>query len=135
MLQGDNWSMGKQIAMFNKTVRENLPSNFKGTAELSEYLSKCLFIVHIGSSDYTNNYLQTKHYNTSKIYNYNEFGSLLTKKLENQLKVRHGSAKKKKKLSIYTSILLFIKQKLNGTFFLGGCYYCRICINWEPGIL
>uniref|UniRef100_A0A2N9J9A1 GDSL esterase/lipase n=1 Tax=Fagus sylvatica TaxID=28930 RepID=A0A2N9J9A1_FAGSY len=41
---GDNWSMGKQIAMFNKTVRENLPSNFKGTAELSEYLSKCLFI-------------------------------------------------------------------------------------------
>lgn len=119
MLQGDNWSMGKQIAMFNKTVRENLPSNFKGTAELSEYLSKCLFIVHIGSSDYTNNYLQTKDYNTSKIYNYNEFGSLLTMKLENQLKVRHGSAKKKKTFFIHKYFIIY-KAKTKWNFFFGG---------------
>jgi hypothetical protein len=100
-LQGENWSMGKQIAMFNKTVQENLRRNYNST-ELPKYLSECIFLVFIGTSDYETNYIEV-YYNTSKKYTSEQFGSLLVMQLGYQLKVlRHD----------FIYIYIYMRQKL-----------------------
>ncbi|XP_059435474.1 GDSL esterase/lipase 7-like [Corylus avellana] len=81
---GENWSMEKQIVMFNKTVHENLRRHINST-ELPKYLSECIFLVFIGASDYEINFLQV-YYNTSKKYTNEEFGTLLAMKLAYQSK-------------------------------------------------
>ncbi|EXB78252.1 GDSL esterase/lipase [Morus notabilis] len=81
-----SWSMNEQIAIFNMTVQNNLPKHFKCKAELDDYLSKSLFVVDIGTSDYEYNYLQPNYYNTSKRYNPEQFGNLLANQFGKQLK-------------------------------------------------
>uniref|UniRef100_A0A2N9FIK5 SGNH hydrolase-type esterase domain-containing protein n=1 Tax=Fagus sylvatica TaxID=28930 RepID=A0A2N9FIK5_FAGSY len=77
-------SMEKQIELFRKTVQEYLPSHFSSAIELKDYLSKSIFLVIIGSNDYSHNYLSTQ-YNSSRIYNMKQFADLLTYGLEQQL--------------------------------------------------
>jgi hypothetical protein len=107
-LQGENWSMGKQIAMFNKTVQENLRRNYNST-ELPKYLSECIFLVFIGTSDYETNYIEV-YYNTSKKYTSEQFGSLLVMQLGYQLKVLRHDFINKNALYIYIYIYIYIYE-------------------------
>lgn len=62
---------------------------FSSTEKLSESLSKSIFLVNLGTSDYIFNYLQPKDYNTSRQYNGEDFAELLVGKLGNYLTVRN----------------------------------------------
>lgn len=86
-MQGTNWSMEKQVALFNLTVHHNLPKHFKTKAGLSDYLSKSLFLIATGTADYKYNYLQPQFYNSSKKYNPDQFSRLLVNRLGEQLQV------------------------------------------------
>ena len=86
IMQEVTLSMEKQIELFRKTVQEYLPSHFSSAIELKDYLSKSIFLVIIGSNDYSHNYLSTQ-YNSSRIYNMKQFADLLTYGLEQQLQV------------------------------------------------
>ncbi|GLT63428.1 hypothetical protein SLA2020_359930 [Shorea laevis] len=55
-LFGKCLNLGDQINLFERTVKSELPRQFGGSRELSEYLSKSIFLVSIGNNDYLNNY-------------------------------------------------------------------------------
>lgn len=86
-MQGVNYCMEKQVNFFNETVETKLRAKFSPTDKLSKYLSASVYLINIGTSDYIHNYLQPDHYNSSRQYNGEDFAELLTKKLENNLKV------------------------------------------------
>ncbi|KAK4602847.1 hypothetical protein RGQ29_011725 [Quercus rubra] len=70
-------NLQEQIDLFQRTVQSDLPKHFKSSYDLSEYLSKSIFVSSIGSNDYINNYLQPNLYNTSKHYPPQPFAQLL----------------------------------------------------------
>ncbi|KAG6720754.1 hypothetical protein I3842_03G076800 [Carya illinoinensis] len=70
-------NLNDQIDLFEITVKSELPNYIKGSNELSEYLSKSIFIFSIGSNDYINNYLEPDIYSTSKYYPPQPFAQLL----------------------------------------------------------
>ena len=86
-MQGLNWSMDKQVAVFNMTVRNSLPKHFNSTAKLSEHLAKSLFVIATGTSDYRYNYMQPDLYNSSRRYDPVQYANLLVNRLGKQLKV------------------------------------------------
>jgi len=88
-MQGVTLSMEKQIKLFRKTVEEYLPSHF-GAAELRKYLSKSIFLVIVGSNDYSHNYLSNQ-YKSSQIYDMKQFSDLLLDNLQSQLLVIKSS--------------------------------------------
>lgn len=87
MMQGDNISLKKQIKMFRTTVRKYMPESFKTKKELKTHLSRSIFLIHIGSNDYINNFLQPRLYNSSRHYNANQFAQVLAHQLGTSLKV------------------------------------------------
>ncbi|KAJ4968477.1 hypothetical protein NE237_015178 [Protea cynaroides] len=63
---GSNLNLETQINMFEETVNRNLPYKFQSTKELSQYLSKSIFLVDIGSSDFIDPYLPGHSTNLSR---------------------------------------------------------------------
>lgn len=82
-----NLSMEKQIELFRKTVQDYLPRLFSNEAELRNHLSKSIFLVVVGSNDYSLNYLSSQ-YNTSRIFNMVQFADSLVYYLQTQLQVK-----------------------------------------------
>ncbi|XP_042492675.1 GDSL esterase/lipase 7-like [Macadamia integrifolia] len=84
---GKNLCMKEQVKMFKKTVQSYLSKNFKTQEDLSQYLSKAIFVVSVGSNDYINNYLQPQVgiYNSSLTYTAEQFGGLLVHRLKKYL--------------------------------------------------
>eukprot|EP00257_Ricinus_communis_P021901 XP_015581480.1 GDSL esterase/lipase 7 [Ricinus communis] len=84
---GINLSMGKQVSLFNKTVKNFLPLRYKSETELANYLSKSIFVVYIGNNDFLFNFEDFLKPNiTIRPTNPDEFSSLLVKKLGDYLK-------------------------------------------------
>ena len=109
-LQGKCLNLQEQIDLFQRTVQSDLPKHFKSSYDLSEYLSKSIFISSIGSNDYINNYLQPNLYNTSKHYPPQPFAQLLVDALSQGFEVVSLS-----KLFFFELIFL---SKLNWPSFL-----------------
>lgn len=86
-LQGKCLNLQEQIDLFQRTVLSDLPKHFKSFYDLSEYLSKSIFILSIGNNDYINNYLQPNLYNTSKAYPPQPFAQLLVDALSQSFEV------------------------------------------------
>ncbi|XP_010261380.1 PREDICTED: GDSL esterase/lipase 7 [Nelumbo nucifera] len=84
-----------QIALFEKTVKHDLPPLFQSLEALSRYLAKSVFIVTIGSNDYINNYLNPTISNSSQIYSGEEFADLLIRALSQQLTKLYGLGARK----------------------------------------
>ncbi|XP_043693829.1 GDSL esterase/lipase 7-like isoform X4 [Telopea speciosissima] len=82
---GMNLELQKQIEFFQATVNHYLPKNFKNKEELSQYLSKSIFVVEIGINDYLANYLLPTYYNSSHLYSPKQFSGILLKKLKKGL--------------------------------------------------
>ncbi|XP_042480161.1 GDSL esterase/lipase 7-like [Macadamia integrifolia] len=82
---GMNLALQIQIELFQETVKHYLPKNFKTNDELSNYLSKSIFVVVTGNNDYLNNYLQPARYNSSSLYGPVEFSSFLLKEFKQGL--------------------------------------------------
>ncbi|CAA2959038.1 GDSL esterase lipase 7-like [Olea europaea subsp. europaea] len=70
-------NFAEQIDSFNNTIKPELPKHYKTSSEVSDYLSKSLFVIAIGSNDYINNYLDPGLYDTSKHYDPLSFARLL----------------------------------------------------------
>ncbi|XP_043688879.1 GDSL esterase/lipase 7-like isoform X1 [Telopea speciosissima] len=83
--RGVNLPLKKQIEFFQETVNHYLPKNFKTKHELSQYLSKSVFVVEMGTNDYLANYLQPAYYNSSYLYNPVQFSGILLKKIKQNL--------------------------------------------------
>ncbi|KAJ4979024.1 hypothetical protein NE237_009804 [Protea cynaroides] len=82
---GKNLPLKVQIEMFNETVTQYLPKNFKTNDEFLHYLSKSIFLVNVGSNDFLNNYLLPTQYNSSHQYSPEQFASLLLQELKQYL--------------------------------------------------
>nr|GMD49831.1 GDSL esterase/lipase 7-like [Ipomoea batatas] len=76
-------SIAEQVDMFNQTVHMELSRHYN-TSELSDHLSKSIFLVAIGNNDYINNYLQPNFYNTSRTYSPTSFAKLVVDALSVQ---------------------------------------------------
>ncbi|XP_020970368.1 GDSL esterase/lipase 7-like [Arachis ipaensis] len=70
--------------LFERTVETNLAEKLKNRKEVYDHLSKSIYLVAVGSNDYINNYLATKYYDTSKLYQPRIFAQLLIHKLSEQ---------------------------------------------------
>ncbi|KAE8056667.1 hypothetical protein FH972_013415 [Carpinus fangiana] len=81
---GDRISMDRQLKNHQITlleIKQMLGNHKKSTAE---YLSKCVYVVAIGSNDYLNNYFSTQ-YPTSTIYTPQQYAVALNDQLSQQL--------------------------------------------------
>ncbi|KAH6774629.1 hypothetical protein C2S52_002378 [Perilla frutescens var. hirtella] len=85
----------EQIDLFEKIVKEELPKSYKNIGELSNYLSKSIFVISIGSNDYINNYIDTRLYDTSNRYTPQSFATLLITNLSLQLQRLYGLGARK----------------------------------------
>ncbi|VFQ58450.1 unnamed protein product [Cuscuta campestris] len=74
-------SIAEQVNMFNQTVEMELSRHYKSSEELSDYLSKSIFLIAIGNNDYINNYLLPSVYNTSRTHSPASFAELLVNAL------------------------------------------------------
>ncbi|RVX06540.1 GDSL esterase/lipase 7 [Vitis vinifera] len=85
-LFGKCLNLDDQIELFRLTVELKLVTSFGSKKELSEYLSKSIFIFSIGNNDYINNYLLPLLYDSSKRYTPQQFAQLLVGRLSQGLK-------------------------------------------------
>ncbi|KAL5805735.1 hypothetical protein ACOSQ4_028468 [Xanthoceras sorbifolium] len=85
---GECLRLSKQVDLFENTVKWQLQTHYKTSQELSDYLSKSLFLITIGSNDYIGNYLDDNLF-IKFIHKRNspdQFAQLLMDTLFNQLK-------------------------------------------------
>ncbi|RDX70190.1 GDSL esterase/lipase 7, partial [Mucuna pruriens] len=92
-LLGKCLNVEEQINLFQRTIEVHLPREIKIPTQLSEHLSKSIFVFSIGSNDYINNYLETNFYGTSKHYLPRPFAQLLIEKLSKHFEVQYSSPK------------------------------------------
>ena len=87
ILQGDRISLDRQLLNHQVTVSniKNLLGNNESLA--TAYLNKCIYSVAIGSNDYLNNYFLPQFYPTSRIYNQEQYATVLVQQLSQQLLV------------------------------------------------
>ena len=92
--QGDRISMDRQLLRHKKTI-SRLPRYQRKT------LTKCIYIVNIGSNDYINNYLLYDIYNTSQMYTTYQYAEVLIQQYSKQLRVHTFTL-----LSSFTTLLV-----------------------------
>ena len=78
--------MDEQIGLFEHTITSQLATILNKTGELSQYLSKSMFLISIGANDFIQNYFDPL-YLSSKQYSHAQFAQLLVDKFSQQLKV------------------------------------------------
>ncbi|KAM7529663.1 hypothetical protein LguiB_033073 [Lonicera macranthoides] len=78
---GKCFSFAEQLDLFQETVEKEMPKHFDNFTELSDYLSKSIFVIGIGNNDYINNYLQPNLYHASQLYTPQSFAKHLTDSL------------------------------------------------------
>ncbi|KAL0450416.1 UNVERIFIED_CONTAM: GDSL esterase/lipase 7 [Sesamum latifolium] len=88
-------NLAEQIGLFERAVKQDISRHYKTAGELSNYLSKSVFVISIGSNDYINNYLDTQRFDTSKHYTPLSFARLLVDTFSQQLeRLYHLGARK-----------------------------------------
>ncbi|XP_010257904.1 PREDICTED: GDSL esterase/lipase 7-like [Nelumbo nucifera] len=55
-IMGDNLELDKQMELFQDTVKNYLPKQFSNVQQLSQYLSKSIFMISAGSNDFILNF-------------------------------------------------------------------------------
>ncbi|XP_010261310.1 PREDICTED: GDSL esterase/lipase 7-like [Nelumbo nucifera] len=70
-------NLDDQIDLFQKTIEMELQPHLGSSKELSDYLSKSIFVIAIGNNDYISNYLEPNLFNTSETYTPQAFAQLL----------------------------------------------------------
>ncbi|KAI3473548.1 hypothetical protein Pfo_031206 [Paulownia fortunei] len=85
---GERFSLSEQVENFESTLNQ-LKSQMEDE-ELSNYLTKALVIMALGSNDYINNYLQPSFYTTSYIYSPKDYVDLLINRYTRQILALHS---------------------------------------------
>ncbi|CAI9758718.1 unnamed protein product [Fraxinus pennsylvanica] len=73
----------EQIDLFNHTVEQELPKHYKTSSEVSDYLSKSVFVITIGSNDYLN-YIKPQLLPPKSRYDPQSFAKLLIDNVSQQ---------------------------------------------------
>ncbi|KAL5096974.1 hypothetical protein RYX36_001301, partial [Vicia faba] len=73
---GTNIDYGQQIEN-HKIIVAQIATKLGGDENATQYLKKCLYYIYIGTNDYTFNYFQPNLYQTSSIYNPEEYANVL----------------------------------------------------------
>ncbi|CAO2827183.1 unnamed protein product [Amaranthus hypochondriacus] len=84
-LYGKCISMDEQIEMFEGTIKSQLAPIFNDDGQLSQYLSKSIFLIITGNNDYIQNYLNPLIL-SSKQYDPDQFAQLLVDTFSLQIK-------------------------------------------------
>ncbi|XP_022843355.1 GDSL esterase/lipase 7-like [Olea europaea var. sylvestris] len=77
----------EQIDLFNHTVELELPKHYKTSSEVSNYLSKSVFVITIGSNDYLD-YIKPQLLTPKRRYDPQSFAKRLIEDLSQQFQVR-----------------------------------------------
>jgi len=85
VMQGDRIPLDRQL-LNHRIVMARLEPFVQGP--VSEYLSKCLYTVDIGSNDYINNYFLPQFYPTPRLFNIQQYATQLAAQYGQQLRVR-----------------------------------------------
>ena len=87
ILQGDRIILDRHLLNHQVTVSniKNLLGNNESLAPA--YLNKCIYSVAIGNNDYLNNYFMPQFYPTSRLYNQEQYATVLVQQLSQQLLV------------------------------------------------
>ncbi|KAK9706879.1 hypothetical protein RND81_07G158000 [Saponaria officinalis] len=89
---GDRIWLARQVSNYGKTIEE-LGSYVEGP--VTDYLSKCLYTMNIGSNDYINNYFMPQFYSTKNLISPDLFAETLVAEYEQQLKQLYESGARK----------------------------------------
>nr|XP_043624869.1 GDSL esterase/lipase At1g29660-like [Erigeron canadensis] len=80
-VMGDRISLDKQL-LHHKSIISRLPR----WKRKSRFLQQCIYIVNMGSNDYSNNFFFPGVYNTSSIYTDEQYAEVLIQQYSQQLK-------------------------------------------------
>ncbi|KAL4614050.1 hypothetical protein ACB092_07G027500 [Castanea dentata] len=83
ILEGVNYASGAAGIRKETEQQHILLGNNESLA--TAYLNKCIYSVAIGSNDYLNNYFLPQFYPTSRIYNQEQYATVLVQQLSQQL--------------------------------------------------
>ncbi|XAR66619.1 Triacylglycerol lipase [Bertholletia excelsa] len=87
-------SLNRQLVNLQTTV-SNITA-FLGSKEATDdYLKRCIFVVGTGNNDYLNNYLLPQYYNTSSIFNPDQYAAALIRQYSDQLRTLYGLGARK----------------------------------------
>ncbi|KAL2931060.1 hypothetical protein RDABS01_036470 [Bienertia sinuspersici] len=89
---GDRIWMDRQLKNYEAALSQ-LKLMVEGS--VSDYLGKCLYTVNIGSNDYINNYFMPQNFNSSKLYNADQYADLLITRYKTQLQKIYDSGARK----------------------------------------
>ncbi|KAK4440100.1 GDSL esterase/lipase [Sesamum alatum] len=94
---GDRISLDRQLLNHRITIGRLSLVLVRNQSSLSvgDYLSKCLYVVNMGSDDYINNYLLPEFYPTSLLYTPDRFAEILIQKFSGQLRTLYNSGARK----------------------------------------
>ncbi|XP_026416884.1 GDSL esterase/lipase At1g71250-like [Papaver somniferum] len=91
---GDRFSLGQQVGHFTENMNQ-LRKEMGAKMNMSEYLSKSIAVVIIGSNDYINNYLLPTLYATSYYYRPDDYADLLINHFSEKLMELHSAGLRK----------------------------------------
>ncbi|KAI5331430.1 hypothetical protein L3X38_021556 [Prunus dulcis] len=81
---GARISLDQQLQNHQVTV-SRIASTLGNNQSASQYLNKCLYSVGMGSNDYINNYFLPQFYDTSRIYNHEQYATVLIHQYSRQI--------------------------------------------------
>ncbi|KAI3764850.1 hypothetical protein L2E82_14867 [Cichorium intybus] len=96
---GGRISLDRQLINHKSTL-----SRLSRLQENTSILNECIYLVNIGSNDYINNYYLPEYYNTSRLYNTEEYAELLMQKYSEQLRTLYKLGGRKVALFAVTQI-------------------------------
>ncbi|KAL8268297.1 hypothetical protein R6Q59_002095 [Mikania micrantha] len=82
---GDRISMDEQL-LNHAAIIARLSVLQGNKTFTNEYIKKCIYLVNIGNNDYVNNYLMPDTYPDGRIYNPDQFASVLIRQYSKQLR-------------------------------------------------
>ncbi|WOG86529.1 hypothetical protein DCAR_0205740 [Daucus carota subsp. sativus] len=91
---GERISLDQQLLNHGITVSRII--GFQGNKTFTkDYLSKCIYIVNMGSNDYLNNYFMPQQYSSSRMYTPDEYAEVLIRQYAKQLEALYNYGARK----------------------------------------
>ncbi|KAJ0018273.1 hypothetical protein Pint_10163 [Pistacia integerrima] len=110
---GDRINLKKQLKHHKITV-SRIARILGSNESANQHLQKCLYSVEMGSNDYINNYFLPQFYNTSKLYNPEQYATVLADQFSRKLTMNSATSLFNEKLKLL--VLKLNSQLKNATF-------------------
>ncbi|KAL3741610.1 hypothetical protein ACJRO7_017124 [Eucalyptus globulus] len=91
---GGRITFSRQVQNYQSTVSQ-LVSILGGNSTAADYLSKCIFVVGMGSNDYLNNYYMPQFYTSSQQYSPEQWADILIQQYVQQLRIMYNNGARK----------------------------------------